>query len=219
MKGKLIALDGNDGSGKQTQAQMLRSALLHMRRRVLLLSFPRYQETFFGRELRHALDGDYGDFAGVHPRIASQMYAADRWASRELMLEALRRGKYVVCDRYMSANQLHQGGKITNPTRRRDFLAWLDQLEYGQYRIPRPDVSIYLDVPVAVSLELMKDRHRDSVEKNATYLANSHRSAQWLMKEMPNKWLHVKCTRRGVMRSREEIHDEIMTRLRERGTI
>jgi dTMP kinase len=215
LKGKMFDFDGIDGSGKHTQAEMLRSSLLKMRKKVLLISFPRYEDTFFGRELRKALAGDYGNFVDLDPHLASQLYAADRWASKQTILQALSSGVNVICDRYVSANQIHQGGKLNNPRKRRNFLAWLEQLEYGEYKIPRPDVAIYLDVPPAVSKTLMSDRTRDTVENNPRYLENSHRSAQWLIKEAPDKWLHVKCTKRGLMRTREEIHDEVMSRLRE----
>lgn len=217
--GRLIVLDGNDGSGKQTQSEMLRSALLKLNRKVLPISFPRYQDTFFGMELRKALDGKYGDFGNLNPRLASHLYAADRWASGSLIRDAIKSGKLVIADRYMSANQIHQGGKIQDQTERENFLAWLDQLEYGEFKIPRPDASIYLDVPPVVSKQLMSDKTRDIVEENPQYLENSHASAQWLIKKFPDQWIHIRCTKRGLMRTREEIHEEILNRLRARSVL
>ncbi len=213
MPGKMIVFDGNDGSGKQTQAEMLRDSLVAKGRKVLKVSFPRYKETFFGRELARALAGEYGDFLHLDPHLASLLYAADRWASMPEIQRVLASGGYVICDRYASANQIHQGGKILDDKKRAEFLAWLEALEYGEFQIQRPDISIYLDVPPAVSEGLMSEKTRDIVEQNPEYLRNSHKSAQWLIKRNPESWIHIKCTERGMMRSREEIHTEVDHRL------
>lgn len=219
MRGKLIVIDGNDGSGKATQAELLEEALVSLKKKVMQISFPRYEETFFGRELRKALDGQYGDFGSLDPRLASLLYTLDRWASKDVIHNALRAGRYVICDRYVSANQIHQGGKIKSIAKRKEFLAWLDNLEFHELGIPRPTVSIYLDVPPALSKELMSKKTRDIVENNPEYLENSHKSAQWLIRQDPERWLHVKCSRRSLMRSREEIHTEIITGLKARSLV
>jgi thymidylate kinase len=219
MKGKLIVIDGNDGSGKQTQSEMLRTDLIKMGEKVLPVSFPRYEDTFFGRELRKALAGDYGRFGTLDPHLAALLYAADRWSSKKMIVRSLKRGVHVIADRYVSANQIHQGGKIANGRDRKDFLAWLDRLEYGEFGIPRADISIYLDVPPSVSKKLMSDKTKDIVEKDPQYLENSHRSAQLLIRENPDAWIHVKCTHRGLMRTREDIHLEVMRRLDEASII
>jgi thymidylate kinase len=211
--GKLIVIDGNDGSGKHTQAEMLRSYILNLRRRVLMLSFPRYEDTFFGRILREALDGKFGNFVDLDPHLVAPLYAADRWASKHHIKTTLADGGYVVLDRYVSANQIHQGGKFQDELERVNFLAWLDQLEYGEYRLPKPDFSVYLDVPLEVSLGLLNSKNRDTAENNHRYLENSHKSAQWLIARNPDKWIHVECVRDGVLRSREEIHDELIREL------
>jgi dTMP kinase len=214
--GRLIVIDGNDGSGKQTQSEMLRTYLLNIGKKVLPISFPRYNDTFFGRELRKALDGKYGDFANLDPHLAAIPYAADRWLSKALIHRELEAGVYVLCDRYKSSNDIHQGGKISDDFKREDFLAWLDQMEYGEFKIPKPDALIYLDVPPAVSEANMSEKTRDEVEKNPQYIVNSHRSAQWLIARDPERWIHVRCTVRGLMRSREEIHNEIVFKYQER---
>lgn len=219
-KGKLIVLDGNDGSGKQTQSEMLRSHLISLGIRVLLVSFPRYNETFFGRMLRRLLDDKKVDFANVDPWLASLPYAADRWISRRLIVDFLNSGGWVICDRYVSANQIHQGGKFENESEREDFLAALDQLEFREFRVPRPDISIYLDVPVRISLVLMQKKKRDTVENDRKYLRNSYKSAQWLIKHSSDKWLHVRCANaRGKMRTREDIHEEILSRLKKTAVV
>ncbi len=215
MRGKMIVIDGNDGSGKQTQTDLLRKYLVEDCRPVVRISFPRYEDTFFGRELRRALRGDYGNFVELDPHLAAPLYAADRWASKAQIERELENGVYVLCDRYASSNQIHQGGKIENEEKRIEFLAWLEQLEYGEYKIPRPDISVYLDVPPAVSHRNMDSKTRDIVENNPRYIENSHKSAQWLIARNPEHWIHIRCTdHRGLMRSREEIHEEVIRELR-----
>lgn len=218
-KGILIVIDGNDGSGKQTQSEMLRSDFVYRGREVLQLSFPRYAETFFGQELAKALQGQYGDFASLDPHLAALLYAADRWASKHLIQRALANGAVVICDRYVSANQIHQGGKIQDEKEREEFLTWLDMLEFGEYSLPRPDISIYLDVPPEVSEQLMSQKTRDVVEKNPLYLRNSHASAQWLIRMRPQEWVHVNCMHNGSLRSRADIHTEVSHWLYEKGFV
>lgn len=216
-RGKMVVIDGNDGSGKATQSEMLQTSLLHMGKKVLPISFPRYEYTFFGKELRKALRGDYGDFVNLDPHLAALLYVADRWVTKPLIKRALTRGEFVICDRYVSANQIHQGGKIEDESKREDFLTWLDQLEFGEYALPRPDVCIYLDVPPEVSQRLMSDRTRDQVESNPNYLVNSHKSAQWLIAKRPEEWIHVHCLDdKGEMRDRKSIHTEILLHLQNR---
>ncbi|MCR4279531.1 MAG: thymidylate kinase [Candidatus Zambryskibacteria bacterium] len=219
MRAKFIAIDGNDGAGKETQAKLLSEALKKRGEATLLISFPRYEDTFFGQELRRALRGDYGAFGDINPYLASYPYAADRWISKPYIEVALKSGIYVISDRYMSANQIHQGGKISNVKERERFLAWLDELEYGQFKIPHPDISIYLDVPVSVSKRLMSTKTRDIVENSPKYLENSYRCAQWLIKRHADEWMSVKCMQSRRLKSREEIHEEIMEGLRDRSVL
>lgn len=213
MRAKFIVIDGNDGSGKETQARLLSAALQKRGEASLLVSFPRYQDTFFGRELRRALDGKYGPFGDLNPYLASYLYALDRWKSKPHIEVSLKAGIYVISDRYMSANQIHQGGKIADESEREKFLFWLDELEYGEFQIPHPDISIYLDVPVSVSKKLMSTKTRDIVEESPEYLENSHQCAQWLIRRRPKEWLRIKCTKARHLRPAEEIHEEIMAGL------
>lgn len=219
MRAKFIAIDGNDGSGKETQARLLSAALQERGEPTLLISFPRYQDTFFGRELRRALDGEYGPFGDINPYLASYPYALDRWKSKPYMEVSLKAGIYVISDRYMSANQIHQGGKIGDEAEREKFLTWLDELEYGEFQIPRPDISIYLDVPVDVSRKLMSTKTRDIVEESPKYLENSYQCAQWLIRRRPKEWLRIKCMKSQRLKSADEIHRQIMDGLSKRSVL
>lgn len=219
MPGKFIVIDGIDGSGKQTQTELLREYLVNHGLNVLTLSFPRYKETFFGRLLRGALDGKYGDFLHLDPNLACIPYAADRWESKPLIDRHLSEGGIVLCDRYASSNQIHQGGKIPDDHERFAFLDTLKILEYEVFSIAKPDISIFLDVPPEVSERLMSDRTKDQVEENPSYIRDSYSAAQWLISLEPGQWIRVNCMLGRELRSREEIHREVVTTLKSRGVL
>src|SRR3990167_6836927 len=117
-KGKLIVLDGTDGSGKATQTKILQARLKKEGYRVQTLDFPQYEKNFFGGLIGECLAGEHGDFVSIDPYIGSTLYAADRFESKDKIMRWLRAGCVVVLDRYVSSNQIHQGGKITDAKKR-----------------------------------------------------------------------------------------------------
>lgn len=209
-KGKLIVIDGSDGSGKATQTRLLVKKLRTAGKKVRTLDFPQYDDNFFGDFVHACLHGKYGDFVSIDPYVASVLYAADRFESSERIKEWLAAGDIVVLDRYVSANQIHQGGKIKNTVKRKRFMNWLDQMEYGVFKIPRPDITFYLDVPVRVSQGLLKDsgKELDDAENDVVYLENSRKSALTLART--GKWDKIACAPRNSMRSIQSIHEEIL---------
>src|SRR3989344_3846430 len=120
-KGKLIVIDGTDGSGKATQTELLVKVLKNEGRKVKVVDFPDYYSNFFGKFIGHCLSERYYDFVKVHPKIASVLYAADRFESKNTIEKWLKEGNIVIANRYASANQIHQGGKITNTKKRENF--------------------------------------------------------------------------------------------------
>ncbi len=216
MKGRLIVFDGNDGSGKQLQSEMLAAYLVKKGKPVLLLSFPRY-DTFFGKMISDAINDDSIGFVAMDPRFASLPYANDRAQVKDLMHAVLLIGGFVICDRYVSANQIHQGGKISSELKRDEFFTWLDDLEYKQNGLPRPDVIVYLDVPLEISLRLLNKKNKDGLEKNREYLQNSHDCAQFLVLNGHEKWAHVQCSSDGLtLRTPEDIHNEVIYRIEQK---
>src|SRR5215207_4294077 len=126
----LICFEGTDGSGKATQAKCLASWISRNLgdENVVHLSFPRYGQTFFSGEVAAFLNGEFGSLDRVHPRLAAQLFAGDRYESRHIIEEALVRGKVVVCDRYVASNAAHQGARLPKlelPA----FLRWIETLE------------------------------------------------------------------------------------------
>src|SRR3972149_10425313 len=161
-KGKLIVIDGTDGSGKATQAELLIKHLKKDGHKVKSINFPDYYSNFFGKFIGHCLTEQYYKFVKTHPKIVSVLYAADRFESRDRMNKWLKDGYTIVTNRYVSANQIHQGGKISNIEKRQNFFKWLDEMEYKVFKIPRPDVVFYLYLPIPVVLQLIRNRNRNT---------------------------------------------------------
>jgi dTMP kinase len=134
-KGKLIVIDGTDGSGKTTQVTYLAEHLKKDKYKVKIVDFPVYYKNFFGKFIGHCLSEQYYNFLNVHQKIASVLFAADRWESSDEMRGWLKSGYIVIANRYVSANQIHQGGKIKSAKKRADFMKWLDEMEYKVFKI------------------------------------------------------------------------------------
>ena len=214
MQGKFIVFDGNDGSGKQTQAKLLIERLEKEGHKIRIIDFPRYYDNFFGKMIGECLTGKYGDFIGIDPHIISVIYAADRFESSKEIKEWLDKGYIVLADRYVSANQIHQGGKIKDVIKRRQFLEWLEKMEYGAFDLAKPDMVVYLDVPVEVSMENLKGKQekyaveKDQHEADPDFLQNSRDCGLWLASQS-DTWAAITCAPDAKMRSIEDIHDEV----------
>jgi len=223
-RGKLIVIDGTDGSGKATQTELLVKALKNEGRRVKIIDFPGYYSNFFGKFIGHCLSEQYYNFIKVHPKIASVLYAADRFETKDKIEKWLKKGYIVVANRYASANQIHQGGKISNTRKREAFIKWLAEMEYGVFKIPKPDAIFYLNVPIKVVLKLITERNKsrsrkylkektDVHEKDVKFLENSRKSALWLTKTQRG-WIKIECVKNGILESRQNIHQKIYEKIK-----
>lgn len=225
MNGKLIVIDGTDGSGKATQVRATKERFEKEGFLVETLDFPRYYDNFFGKEIGNALAGKYGDWAGTHPKIASVLYAADRFESSQQIRTWIEEGKIVILDRYVSSNQIHQGGKIDDEHERKNFLGWLDTMEHEIFGIPRPDLILYLNVPLKITQELLiqkgnkeskkylegrGDQHEDNIE----HLEAAKESGLKMIAET-NNWHKIECTENNQLQSVEEINNKIYAKIKE----
>ena len=153
-QGKLIVIDGTDGSGKGTQSAKLIERLMKDGKRAQLTDFPQYGQTsahFVEKYLR----GEYGRADDVGPYRASLFYALDRYDASFQMRQWLEAGTIIVSNRYTSSNMGHQAGKIADTKEREKFLAWLKDLEYDMLRIPKPDASVLLYMPPEIGQQLV----------------------------------------------------------------
>lgn len=152
--GALIAIEGIDGAGKGTQAARVAESAAARGHRVASFSFPLYDGNPFSRAIADYLNGEFGGADEVHPELAALLYAGDRFHARPQLVAALADCDLVVCDRYVASNAAHQGAKLTGDARAR-LLDWLDEVEYGEFALPRPDLVVLLDAPVALARELV----------------------------------------------------------------
>jgi dTMP kinase len=223
-RGKLIVIDGTDGSGKATQIDLLVKRLKKEKRKVKVIDFPEYYSNFFGKFIGHCLSEQYYNFVKIHPKIASVLFAADRFESKDKLNKWLKEGNIVVANRYASANQIHQGGKISNTKKREAFLKWLGDMEYGVFKIPKPDAIFYLNVPIPAVLKMIEERNKntsrkylgnkkDVHEKDVNFLENSRKSALWLAKTQKG-WIKIDCMKGDELDTRENIHAQIYDKVK-----
>lgn len=213
---RIVVIEGGDSVGKATQVALLMSRLQQEGVAVATMDFPRYTQNAFGALLRECLDGKRGDFMKLDPKIAATLYAADRYESKQELQTLLQEGKTIILDRYVSANMMHQGSKIEDIQEREAFLGWLDHIEHDVFGSPRPDVTIYLDVPPEKSKALLDHMVRtgkkiaDIAEKNREHQEQAAVCAQYLAASQ-NTWKTVSCMKGDALRTREDIHEEIYT--------
>ena len=215
----LIVIEGIDGSGKGTQAQQLTERLTATGRRVRLLSFPRYRETLFGHAIGDFLNGRFGQLDQVHPFLASVLYAADRFESKQVLIEALQEFDVVVCDRYVPSNLAHQGAKVEG-SERDELLQTIERIEFDIFSLPRPSLVVLLDMPVEIAQRNIAakkprsytDKAADLQEADAVYLQRVR--DVYLQLASPNSsWQRVESARAGEQRSIADISDDIFRRV------
>lgn len=144
-----IVLEGVDGSGKSTQIAKLRQILDKAGVANEYIHFPRFDAPFFGELIARFLRGELGSVEQVDPYIVAMLYAGDRHDAKRLIDGWLAEGKVVICDRYVYSNIGYQCAKIADQEGRDRLTEWIFDLEYNHFAIPRPDVSLFLDVPFA----------------------------------------------------------------------
>ena len=161
MKGKLIIIEGSDGSGKTTQLNLLKGYLEKNKKKFKTHKFPQYETSFYGKMIGNFLRGEYGELNSIDPYIISVVYAADRREAKDMMEKWLNDGNVIVMDRYSTSNAAHQCGRIPQKEQGK-YLAWLEEMEYKVNQIPREDIVIYLRVPYKTSIKLLENEAREN---------------------------------------------------------
>lgn len=212
-KGKLIAIEGLDGSGKATQAKLLAGYLAAQGLAVREVSFPDYGSDSSAL-VKMYLAGQFGQHPDdVNAYAASSFYAVDRYASYKKDWGSFyENGGIVIADRYTTSNAVHQGSKLTG-AEQRAYFQWLEEFEYGRLGLPRPDLVIYLDVPTDLTEMMLRKREQDTHtqgdihEQDLAYLRLCRETGQAAADFFG--WQVISCARDGAMRPAQEIHQEI----------
>ncbi len=215
-RGKIIALEGIDGSGKRTQLDLLAGALDARGLASFRIGFPRY-ESFYGKLVGRYLNGEFGSLEAVDPHLSALLYAGDRLEAKPEIEAALSDGKIVLADRYIGSNMAHQSARMP-PEKREEFFSWLKQLEYGLYDLPTEDLVIYLRVPVEEAHRLVglksvrsyTEKKRDIQEADIVHLEQTAIIYDRLANQA--NWVRIDCVDAGsdALLLPEEIHRRVL---------
>lgn len=214
--GKLIVIDGTDGSGKGTQFDLLLKRLQKEDIDVQTKDFPQYGKKSAGI-IEEYLNGKYGSSEEVGPYRASIFFAIDRYDASFEMKEWLKAGSIVLCNRYVTANMAHQGGKIKDKSERKRYFDWLKELEFETFGIPKPDLNIFLHVPPEIAVKLIEKKgHRDYIggegkdlhEADMKHQQDTEKVFLELAELLPNTYV-IECAPNGKLLTPEEIHKKI----------
>lgn len=218
MKGKIIVIEGTDGSGKATQAKLLFEFLKSKGENVILQSFPNYESLSSG-PVKMYLSGELGENANDFSAYQSSvLFAVDRLCTMQKLKNHIENGGIVVMDRYVQSNMIHQAGKIKDEKERDKFLNWLNDFEFEILSLPKADEVLFLDVPVEVSKRLANERKnlkagtkKDIHENDRSHLQNAYYAGKYVAKKFG--WKVINCTKDGQIKSIEEIHELIKNEL------
>ena len=213
--GKLIVIEGLDGSGKSTQLEILEKNLKELNIDCKSVSFPAY-ESNSSALVKMYLGGEFGSKPGdVNAYAASLFYAVDRYASFKTDWgNYYNNGGTVISGRYTTSNAIHQASK-TDSGNWKGFLDWLYDLEYNKVAIPKPDLVIFLDMPVEVSQKLLTGRYqgneskKDIHESDVSYLTKCREAARFVADY--SGWKIIKCAKDGNPRTVEEISRDVLS--------
>lgn len=218
----LIAVEGSDGTGKATQTDLLEKWFSSRGKKVVRISFPRYNQTTGGSliyEVLKSANAERYGFVNVEPMAASLLYAMDRRESLPYLLDAISDNDVVIFDRYVESNLLHQGGKLP-PEKREDFSRWLFNLEYGMLGLPSPHMVIYLSIPFEVSLRRATRRAEkeggklDAVESNLEYVKAGSEAGKFYAEKLG--WAIIDCCPDGVELSIPLVQEQLRILIKRR---
>ncbi len=212
----IIDIEGTDGCGKKTQTDLLFKFLTNLGYKVKKISFPNY-ESESSALVKMYLGGQLVENANdINGYQASALYAVDRFAT--MLKINVNDYDFILFDRYVPSNMIHQSTRIQDKQELNNFLDWVEDFEYKKLNLPKPDKILFLDVPVEISMKLARARQslkngesKDIHERDDNHLINAYKKAKYVASKF--NWLVVDCQRNGDIKSIEEIHQEILTKL------
>ncbi|EPY2278713.1 dTMP kinase [Clostridium sporogenes] len=216
-RGRLIVIEGSDGSGKATQTKKLYDKLVKQNKKVKKVEFPNYKSESSSL-IKMYLSGEFGKNPdSVNPYASSTFYAVDRFASyKKHWEEFYLNGGIIIADRYTTSNMIHQAAKIKEVQAKDKFLNWLWDFEFQKFNLPVPDCVIFLDMPPKCSKSLMETRNnkftgekeKDIHENNYEYLLESYNNSKYISEKYG--WNRIECTNKDKIKSIDQINDDII---------
>ena len=210
----IINIDGTDGCGKKTQTELLYKFLTDKGYKCKIVSFPNYESPSSSLAKMY-LGGAFESFGGVDSYQASAFYAVDRVATMKMV--NVNDYDYVILDRYVASNMIHQSARIKDKSKVDEFLHWVDNFEFNDLKLPRPDKTLFLDMPVEISLELARSRGtlkngqtHDILEEDSEHMKKAYNNAKYVANKFG--WDVINCYDKKL-KTIDEIHKEILTKL------
>jgi dTMP kinase len=216
---KFIVLEGLDGAGKSTQIRLLSEFLKTKGFPFQYLKFPRMDAPVFGDMIARFLRGEFGPIQSVHPYLVALIYAGDRADAAKQIRQWLKKKVMVIADRYVLSNIAYQCAKLPSKAERERLAKWINELEYKYYKIPMPDISLFLDVPMLFTREKLTntrtgdDRNylggkRDIHEQDLQFQAQVRQVYLDQLQKDPS-FVRIDCSSRNQMLPPGEIFDRI----------
>ncbi len=219
-KGKIIVIEGTDGSGKQMQSKKLYERLLAEGKKVVMQSFPNYESTSSG-PVKLYLSGALGENANdIDAYQASVLFGVDRFCTMKNFEVFYKNGGIIVLDRYVQSNMIHQACKIKDENERIKYINWLNEFEFELLKLPKPDKIFFLDVPPEISKKLREQRgvlkngeKKDIHEADDSHIINAYNTAKWICEKY--NWDKIDCINEfGDLKTIDEIHEIIYNKLK-----
>ena len=223
MKGKFIVIDGGDGSGKALQTKLLVERLRKEGKMVEVADFPQYGKAsayFVEKYLR----GEYGTIQEVGAKRASLFFALDRFEQSFELRKWLEEGAMVISNSYVSANKGHQLGNFHDVQEMNAFLSWINELEYGIFNLPVPQLTLYLHMAPEIGQQLVdtkreraytQGKKRDIHEEDLEHLKNAERAFLFCLEhDEVERWQRIVCFQDDMPKTIEEIHEEIYQKIK-----
>ena len=223
MKNKLIVIEGTDGCGKKTQTKLLNDRLVNMGINSIIQSFPNYDSPACA-PVKMYLNGDFGDVTCFDAYQANSLYAVDRLCTMQKHKSHIANGGTIIFDRYVESTMLHQAALIDDVNERDKFLDYVNDFDFGTLKLPKPDLVIFLDVPVEVSKKLADARgefksgnKKDILESDVNHLYKAYNAGKYVANKY--NWVIVNCVKDGQLMSVEEISDLIFNEIMKKENI
>ena len=211
----IINIEGTDGCGKKTQTDLLLNYLTQQGYKVKKISFPNY-DSESSSLVKMYLRGEFGENNNLNGFQASMFYAVDRLAT--MININVKDYDFILFDRYVPSNMIHQSTRIKDQVELDEFLDWVVDLEYNKLELPKPDKTLFLDVPINISMKLARERAslkngqtQDILEQDSEHLINAYEKAKYVANKY--NWITIDCSNGENIKSIDEIHKDILTKL------
>jgi dTMP kinase len=193
-KMKLLVIEGVDGAGKSTQIKLLKDFLSKKGYSFEYMHFPRTETPYFGELVARFLRGEFGSLNEVDPYLVAMLYAGDRKDASEIIRDWLKEGKFVLLDRYTYSNIAYQCAKLQETSSQDELMKWILSLEFDHFKIPEPDLNIFLDVPFSFTEKKLSGTRTGEDRSYLNGTRDIHEESLFFQKKVRDIYMRVAIT-------------------------